>query len=366
MATATQVVGLAIEPGTPHSLHLTRIDLPSVGPHDALVRVVEVGVCGTDRELIEGRFGKAPAGATELVIGHEILGVVESVGDAVTTVKPGDLVAATARRGCDCPACQAGESDFCSAHGYKERGINGLHGYYVERFVEHESQLVLVPEALRGIGVLVEPASVAEKAWRVANGVQSRIRSWNPSTAVVYGAGPIGLLATLVLRVHGLNVWTIDLKPVDSMNAEIVRTCGATYLEAGGLDGEALKRELPNVDVIIECTGSSAPLVPAMRLLGNNGVLVLISGTGGNAERTFPADRVYREFVSGNKVMVGSVNSSLEDFRNAVRDLGRSEERWPGLAARLITRRIPGLDAARGLPGLMEGSVKTIIDLSNE
>jgi threonine dehydrogenase-like Zn-dependent dehydrogenase len=361
----THVPSLAIEPRKPHSLHLTSIDLPDVGPHDVLTRVLEIGVCGTDRELIEGRFGVGPNGSSELVIGHEVFGVVESVGADVTAVKPGDLISATARRGCSCAACQAGESDFCSAHGYKERGINGLHGYFTERFVEHESQLVVIPDALRGIGVLVEPCSVAEKAWRVANGVQSRIRSWNPTTAVVYGAGPIGLLATLVLRVNGLDVSTIDIKPEPNRNAEIVRGCGAVYLEAGKSETGSLKRDLPNVDVIVECTGSSAPLVDAMRLLGNNGVLVLLSGTGGTAERSFPADKIYREFVSGNKVMVGSVNSSLADFRAAVADLGRFELAWPGLATKLITRRIQSFEEAKGLPGLMQGQVKAIIDLDH-
>jgi threonine dehydrogenase-like Zn-dependent dehydrogenase len=355
-----------VRPSVPRSLHLTEIPLPALGPRDVLVRVKEVGYCGTDREIIEGHFGMAPEGFESLVIGHETLGVVESVGANIFDLRPGDLVTATARRPCDCPQCLGGEPDFCSAFGYRERGIIGLHGYLTERFVEDESQLVVIPNALRGVGVLVEPGSVAEKAWRVANGVQSRIRSWNPQTAVVYGAGPIGLLATLVLRVHGLEVWTVDLKPADSVNAGIVRDCGATYLEAANLDTIALKQRLPNVDVIIECTGSSAPLVPAMRLLGNNGVLVLISGTGGDVERSFPADKIYREFVSGNKVMVGSVNSSLDDFRNAVRDLGRVEQRWPGLAARLITRRIPSLEAARGLPGLLEGAVKAIIDLDGK
>ena len=359
-----RVTSLAIHPGQARSLHLTSIELPPVGDEDVQVRVIRTGVCGTDRELIAGHFGKGPIGSDELVIGHELLGIIESAGKDVVGFKPGDLVVATARRGCGCPACEAGESDFCSAHGYKERGITGLHGYYTERFVESFRNLVLVPRAIERTGVLVEPLSVPHKAWRVANGVQSRIRSWNPKTAVVYGAGPIGLLATLALRARGLTVFTFDIKPAPNVSQQITEQCGATYVCTVDRSVESLKEELPSVDVIIECTGSTAPLASAMQLLGNNGVLVLLSGTGGRAERTIPADIINRQFVGGNKVMVGSVNSSLADFQAAVDDLQLFDQLWPGLAESMITHRIPGLEAAIDLERLSEGAVKAVIEIS--
>lgn len=366
MSTTRTVRGLAITPLEPRSLHLTEIALPEIGPDDVEVRVVEAGVCGTDRELIEGHFGRGPAGATELVIGHELLGVVDRVGGAVDGIQPGDLVVATARRGCGCPQCDAGESDFCVRLRYNERGIAGLHGYYTDRFVERAANLVAVPHALRGIGVLVEPLSVPEKTWRVATAIQSRIQSWRPAIAVVFGAGPIGLLATMLLRSKGLTVHTLDLKPRPNANADIAEACGARYVATAGLDFAALKQELPNVDLIVECTGSGAPLGDAMRLLGNNGVLVLVSGIGTREERTLPVDQIYREFVGGNKVMVGSVNSSLADFRAAVEDLARFEALWPGLSSRLITNRLPGLEGALTLPDAMRGHIKTVIDLESD
>jgi threonine dehydrogenase-like Zn-dependent dehydrogenase len=359
------VPGLAVYPGTPHSLHLTEVPLPPVRPSDVLVNVVRAGVCGTDREIIEAKFGSAPAGSNELVIGHEVLGVVESVGSDVSSLVPGDFVTATARRGCNCGACAAGESDFCSTLAYQERGIIGLHGYFTERFVEHFGNLVTVPPAIAATGVLVEPVSVSEKAWRVVSGVQSRIRSWRPKTAVVYGAGPIGVLTTLVLRSRGLDVFTLDLKPAPNANEAIVAKAGANYVCT--LEGPAcvLKRELPNVDLIIECTGSTAPLAEAMHLLGNNGVLVLLSATGGSAERTIPADRLNLEWVLGNKVMVGSVNSSLADFRAAVADLQRFDQLWPGLTEILITHRLNGLEEALDLSESIHGAVKAVIEIGS-
>lgn len=364
MPSLDTVPGLAVVPGTPHSLHIAEIPLPPLGPRDVLVRVMHGGICGTDREIIDGHIGAAPEGCAHLVIGHEFLGVVERIGPEVGGLTPGDLVTATARRGCGCPACAAGESDFCSSLAYRERGIVGLHGYFTERFVEAQEHVIHVPAELAATGVLVEPLSVPEKVWRVANGVQSRITSWRPRTAVVYGAGPIGLLATLALRVRGLEVHALDLKPRSNANAAIVEASGASYHFVEDISFDDLKRDLPNVDLIVECTGSSAPLAGAMRLLGNNGVLVLLSVTGGGTERTIPADRIYREFVLGNKVMVGSVNSSVADFRAAVDDLGRFEERWPGLAASMITHRLTSLAAALDLPSVTNGAVKAVIDVT--
>jgi len=364
MQSVQRVTSLAIHPGQARSLHLISIDLPSIGDEDGQVRVIRAGICGTDRELIAGHFGKGPEGSHELIIGHELLGIIESAGKDVVGFGPGDLVVATARRGCGCPACEAGESDFCSAHGYKERGITGLHGYYTERFVESFRNLVLIPHSIEKTGVLAEPLSVPHKAWRVANGVQSRIRSWNPKTAVVYGAGPIGLLATLALRARGLDVYTFDIKSAPNVSQEITERCGATYVCTADRGVESLKAELPSVDVIIECTGSTAPLASAMQLLGNNGVLVLLSGTGGKVERTFPADVINRQFVGGNKVMVGSVNSSLADFQAAVNDLQLFDELWPGLPESMITHRIPGLEAAIDLERFAEGAVKAVVEIS--
>lgn len=363
MSTVQKVASIAVRPPTPRSVHLVQIDLPEVGPDDALVRVRHVGYCGTDREIIEGHFGTAPRGSESLVIGHEVLGTVERVGPNVARLKPGDLVTATARRGCDCPQCRAGEADFCSTLGYKERGIIGLHGYLTECFVERADQLVHIPNSIAETGVLTEPVSVAEKAWRVAQAVQSRLDSWEPKNAAVFGAGPIGVLATLVLRSRGLAVWALDLKPAPSAASEIIAKSGASYVCIDGATAADLKTTLPAPDVIIECTGSSAPLFTAMELLANNGVLVSLSVTGGRAERSAPADRLNLDFVLGNKLWVGSVNSSLADFAAAVADLQRFDELWPGLTESMITRRLSGLDAALGLPDASLGSLKTVIDL---
>ena len=188
-----------------------------------------------------------------------MLGVVEAVGDIVTNPSPGDLVTVTVRRGCGCPQCDAGASDFCADMRFTERGIVGLHGFMTERFVESAEYVIPVPSELRAIGVLIEPTSVAEKAWRVATAVQARIAAWQPKTAVVFGAGPIGLLATLVLRANDIDVFsTIARRPAgESEAAGIVAACGATYVSSREVDLAELKRRIPNVDLIVECSGST-------------------------------------------------------------------------------------------------------------
>jgi threonine dehydrogenase-like Zn-dependent dehydrogenase len=360
----TKAPSLAVTPGTPHSLHLTEIALPLIEPGDIGVRVLNVGICGTDREIIEAQFGSAPPDSPDLVIGHEVLGVVEAVGDTVTTLSPGDLVTVTVRRGCGCPQCAAGASDFCAEMRFTERGIVGLHGFMTERFVESAEHAIPVPVELREIGVLIEPTSVAEKAWRVAMAVQTRIAAWQPKTAVVFGAGPIGLLTTLVLRAKDIDVYTIARRPAaESAAAEIVAACGATYVSSREEDLVDLKRRIPNVDLIAECSGSSEAVESAIPLLGINGVLVLLSITGGNRSAPLPLDKMNFDFVTGNKTMVGSTNSTADDFRAALTDLQEIERRWPGLAARLITHRLTSLDEAVGLMKSTRGAIKAIVEL---
>jgi glucose 1-dehydrogenase len=364
VTSTVRVPGLAINPGTPHSLHLTEIALPDLTDGDVQIKVLDVGICGTDREIIEAKFGTAPLDSSELVIGHEVLGEVEALSGEALGLAIGDLVTATVRRGCGCIQCAAGAPDFCSTLQYTERGIIGRHGFMTDRFVESVAQIIPVPDPMRAIGVLIEPTSVAEKAWRVASAVQTRIPSWSPRTAVVFGAGPIGLLTTLMLRVKGIEVCTIARRAAsESLAAPIIAACGANYLSTRETDLAAVKKQLPNIDLIAECSGSSAAVEAALPLLGINGVLVLLSITGGSETATLPLARINFDFVTGNKTMVGAVNSSVDDFRAAIADLQRIEQCWPGLASRLITHRLSSLAEAVDLMESTRGAIKAIVEL---
>ncbi len=361
-ATGTQP-GVAVHPGQANSLHLTEIPRGEPGPGEVQIRVRRVGVCGTDREIIHASFGTAPPGETALVIGHEMLGEITAAGEGVDGFVPGELVTATVRRPDGCPACLAGQPDMCQWLQYTERGIAGRHGFMTESVVEDARWVVGVPPALEHVGVLVEPISVVEKALRQANLIQRRIASWNPRTALVLGAGPIGLAATLLLRSRGMEVVTMARRPAPHLAAEILEAAGARYVSMQETSVRDIAAELPPIDLIFEATGSAEPGFAAMEILGNNGVLMLISGVGGAAELPVPAAAIYRSLLRGNKVVAGSVNSVREDFELAVADLTRWEELWPGLAARLITRRIDGLNEYARILEKPEGDIKTVVEV---
>jgi threonine dehydrogenase-like Zn-dependent dehydrogenase len=354
---------IAIHPGQANSLHLTAIPRDEPGPGEVLVRVRQVGICGTDRELIHGSFGTAPVGASSLVLGHEMLGKVEAVGPEVFDFMPGQLVTATVRRPDGCPACAAGQPDMCQWLQYTERGIAGLHGFMTESVVEDARWLVGVPHELAHIGILVEPLSVVEKALRQANLIQRRVHSWNPKTALVLGAGPIGLLGTLLLRSRGMEVVTMARRPAPHLVSEIVEAAGARYAAMQETSIQEVAATLPPIDLIFEATGNAAPGFAAMEILGNNGVLVLLSGTGRPAELTVPAAAINGSLLRGNKVVVGSVNSAREDFEAGVEDLARFETLWPRLAIRLITRHLDGLDDYARILDKPDGDIKTVIDV---
>jgi threonine dehydrogenase-like Zn-dependent dehydrogenase len=357
------ITGIAIRPGMPDSLHLTELPNPPMEDDEVRVRVRRVGICGTDREIIAGHFGVAPPGSDDLVIGHEVLGDVIDAGDRVTSVALGDLVVATVRRPDGCPACRAGQPDMCLWRTYTERGIIGAHGYMTESFVEHPAYLVKIPPALEPIAILLEPLSGVEKALRQARLIQRRIKGWEPATAVVLGAGPIGLLGTLLLRAEGFAVVTVARTPAPNRAAEIVTGSGARYVSTRETPLAELAAALPNVDLILECTGQSGPAFDAMRMLGDNGVLILHSITGGDASATIPADLINRQMVLGNKVVVGSVNAGYEDFISGAGHLQQFERHWPGLAGRLITHRLRGLHDYRQITTARDGGIKAVIEL---
>lgn len=354
---------VAVFAGQPHTLHATELPRPEPGPGQALLKVKRVGVCGTDKEIIEATFGSAPPGERELVLGHEMLGEVAAVGPGVSGWEVGDLATMTVRRPCGCPPCRNGQSDFCSSLGYTEYGIIGRHGFMTERFVEDAAKLVRVPPALEAVGVLTEPLSVVEKALQQAELIQRRIRGWQPQTALVLGAGPIGLLGSLLLRSRGIDVVTVARRPAPNAPAAILEAAGARYASVRETSLTEIAAELPRIDLIFDAAGSAALAFEAMGVLGNNGVLVLLSIVDGEAPLPVPAAKLIRAFVLGNKVAVGSVNSSQEHFEAAVADLARFEALWPGLTARLITRRLPGLGAWERILEPQPDGIKTVIEV---
>jgi glucose 1-dehydrogenase len=348
---------IAVYAGQANSVHLEDIPKPSLRDvpdgRGVLVRVLKVGVDATDREINEALYGNAPPGDKHLVLGHESFGIVESVGDKVTRLKPGDYVTATVRRPGKSIYDSIGHSDLTSEEVYYERGINLLHGYLTEYFVEDERYVVRVPAGLKHLHVLMEPMSCAAKAVKQAFKVQRRLKVWQPKTAFVMGAGQIGLLSTLILRMRGLDVYTLARSEPPTLNAEIVQGMEATYVSTRQTPVQELVQRVGRPDLIVEATGSSALAFDCMNHLGLNGVMVWTSITGGDKKFEVDADKINLSWVLGNKLLVGSVNANRRHFEAGISDLAMAELMYPGVVARILTNPIDGLDGYKEMMRLL-------------
>lgn len=363
---------LAVYPGKPNSMHSRVVPRPSVadvpGGRGVLVRVLRVGVDGTDREIIEAVYGAAPPGDDFLITGHENLGVVEAVGPAVPPdIAVGGLVVSTVRRPGSSIYDTVGLQDFTTDDVAHERGINLLHGYLSEWYVEDATYVVPLPAALAEVGVLLEPTTVAEKGINQAFEIQRRMRVWQPRRAVVTGAGSIGLLVTMALRLRGLEVVVYSRRPAPYRNSEMAEALGATYVSSADHSLADVARDHGPIDLAFEATGFSPLAFEAAQAIGKNGVLVLASVTGGSRLIQVDANRFNQGFVLGNKVMVGTVNASRRDFEAGVADLVQTTVRWPGWLERLLTTRIDGLgdpDAIRRHLVEDEDAIKVYVEIA--
>lgn len=344
---------VAVRPGVADSMHLTSLPRPSLDevPDDrgVLVKVLRVGVDGTDKEINAAEYGAAPPGSDVLVTGHESFGRVVAVAPAVTEFVPGDYVVATVRRPGNSLYDRIGTYDMTTDATYFERGINLRHGYLTEYYVDDPEYLVKVPGGLRHVGVLLEPLTVVEKGITQAFEIQRRLRVWRPRKAAVMGAGTIGLLATLVLRLRGFEVVAFGQRRERYLNAELIEALGARYVSSADQPIATAGDALGPFDLVFEATGNAAVAFDSMLALGRNGVLVLSSVTGGGRTLEVAADRINLEFVLGNKVMVGTVNANREYFETGVQHMAMAEAQYPGWLSRLLTHPVQGLDNYRQL-----------------
>jgi threonine dehydrogenase-like Zn-dependent dehydrogenase len=338
---------VGVFPGKPGSVHLTELAKPALtdipNGRGVLVKILRVGVDGTDKEINAAEYGAAPPGFDFLVVGHEGFGIVEAVGPKVTEVKPGDYVVATVRRPGKSIYDEIGTSDMTTDDTYYERGINLRHGFLTEYYVDDADFIVKIPQGLREVGVLLEPLTVVEKGILQAFEIQRRLRVWHPRRAAVMGAGTIGLLATLVLRLRGIEVTVFARNARPNLNADLIERLGARYITTTDTPILEGTKTYGPFDLVLEATGASEVVFESMRALAKNGVLVLASVTGGDRRVEVPADKINLEFVLGNKVMVGTVNANREYFEAGVRDMAQAEAEYPGWLGKLLTTPVRGL-----------------------
>jgi glucose 1-dehydrogenase len=320
---------ITVEPKRPGTARFE--DVPEPEPRDGsvLVETVAVGVCGTDVEIVEGKYGWPPPGRTRLVLGHESLGRVLDPGPS-GGLKKGDLVAGIVRRPdpVPCPNCAVGEWDMCRNGQYTERGIKQLDGFMSERFRIEPEYAMKIDPGLGLLGVLLEPTTVVAKAWEQVTAVGQRA-FWEPRTVLVTGAGPIGLLAALVASQHGLAVHVLD-RVESGPKPELVRALGATYHQGSAKDIGF------EPDVVVECTGVGQVIADAVHAVGAGGVVCLTGVGSGGRTVGLPTADVASALVLRNNVVVGSVNANKRHWYKAAEALARAERSW---LARLLSRR---------------------------
>lgn len=347
------------------------------------MRMLEIGVCGTDKEIARFKYGEPPGGSDRLIIGHESLGEVIETASDVKSITRGDLVVPSVRRPClqpECSACAIGRQDFCYTGKYRERGIKSLDGFMTEVVVEKERYLHRVPPGLRDVAVLTEPLTISRKAIRQIFEVQDRL-PWTcavpPSPrkderpviscrrALVLGAGPVGLLAAMTLVDAGFETMVYSRVSGVSERVEITKAIGARFINAEQISAKNLPDSIGQVDAVLEAVGASQLAFEVLSLLGPNSIFVF-TGVPGTGERmSLDVGTLMRNIVLKNQVLLGTVNAGPEDFESALQSLSQFDKRWPGILQRLITRRVPPEAAPDLLSGHGEKAIKTVVAMTN-
>lgn len=361
---------IALTPGTTEVRLVDRPEPRIAAPDEVKLQVLQVGICGTDREDAAGGRAQAPSGRTELIVGHELLGLVVELGRDVRAVQRGDHAVFTVRRGCGhCSACAIHRSDMCYSGEYADRGIRKRDGYQTEFVVDKERYVVKVPQRVASVSVLSEPMSIAEKAVDEALTLQlarlpdaSHGEKWlEGKHALVAGLGPIGLLASFAVRLRGAEVLGLDVVDSDNTRAQLLQEIGARYVNGRKSGPEAIGERFGQIDLVFEATGVAHLEFDLLSALGANGVYVLTGLPGGDRPVDLDAAALVRRLVLRNQLMVGSVNASRRHFELGVRDLERARDRWGDTIDRMITHRFPYTRFADALTQHPEDEIKAVV-----
>lgn len=362
---------IAIVPRTPGSRIVERPEPSITAPDEVRVKVIRVGICGTDRTEVSGGRADAPDGQKELVIGHEMFGQVVGTGSSVTHVKTGDFAVFTVRRGCgQCPSCRMDRADMCQTGNYRERGIHGLDGYQTEFVVDKEQYVVHVPAELEAVGVLMEPLSIVEKAIEEAIRLQilrcpeaAITPDWIAGRrCLVAGLGPVGLLAAMVLRLRGADVYGLDVVDSGSARPKWLDAIGGHYVDGRQVHADQVEKTIGPMDFILDASGIASLEFNLLDALARNGVYVITGIPDGDHPLQIDGPELVRQLVLDNQLMLGSVNAARGHFQTAVDDLSQAQLRWGSHIASLITNRYPFGRFADMVADHPPGAIKEVIE----
>jgi len=338
-------------------------DPPSPREGQVLCRTLQLGVCGTDREILSSAEPFTPPGETYLVLGHECLARVEQVGERVENFSAGDLVVPLVRRA---NRDTRHRVDMLAFGEYTERGIVHAHGFSSPWWLDEAAYLLRVPESIASVAVLAEPLSVAEKAVNEAIGIQQGRfpgAGWDvdPPRVLVTGMGPIGFAAVLAARSRQWSVTLYGRDPVDSFRAALAEQFGTCYVPAGRFPSLPRDIERAGFDLILECTGSDELMLHTARFLASRGIMVWLGEARQAIPRNHNLERLVREAVLRNHVFVGSVNASPRDFEAALSDLEQLSSAHPHMLQSLITDCVSPQDSLWHFQHRRPQGIKTVL-----
>jgi threonine dehydrogenase-like Zn-dependent dehydrogenase len=374
-----QAVGIIRGKAGAHSFELPKPEIKN--PDDVLVRIKQVGLDGTDYGIIRNKKYDIAGGRNEMAMGHEMAGVVEAVGGEVKGLAAGDIVTMTVRRGCGiCEPCLHNQSDMCMTGLYTERGIHKLDGYLTQFAVDQEQYVVKVPPELAQLAVFTEPVSIAEKAIEQVRIIQSRLpwtcphpqhnfdsENWGScKNALVLGAGPLGLLATALLRLNGVHTWTADILPPESVKSHLVERMGAYYIDSRNKTAKELVESCSlegDVNIIIEASGAAATAIELINHLARSSIYVMTGIPGEGMLAQVDAAQIVRKIVRENQVIVGSVNSNRTHFEMALRDIAKINTSFDGILTDMITHRYRLEDFEQAFAPKDAKHIKTIVEI---
>ncbi|MHA1209093.1 MAG: glucose 1-dehydrogenase [Candidatus Freyarchaeota archaeon] len=349
---------VVVTPPDRNSVQLMEVHKPEPGENEALLRILRVGIDATDREINDGYLGVPPEGSPFLILGHEAVGVVEEVGENVKNVSVGDIVVPTVRRPCaqNCLNCRNGEPDMCTTGEYSEHGILKLHGFASDYAVSDANFLVKIPEEVKDEAVFLEPLSIVEKGIQQIFKIQERL-VWEPENALVVGADTLGLLATIVLRLRGLEVLNVSRTRAQSTKAKIVREVGGEYLDERV---NPLSKIDERFDIVIEASGAASAALETCEMTSQNGILCFL-GPYREIQECDDLGKIFRNIVIGNRVSFGSASSNIKHYQIGVKDLQKIKEKYPQVMGKLVTRELPPEKVSLAFKSDFE-EIKTIIN----
>jgi threonine dehydrogenase-like Zn-dependent dehydrogenase len=350
---------------------------------EILIKVKQAGVDGTDLNMVRHNLQDPAEGQDKIVMGHEMVGVVEAVGDGVKTLAVGDTVVLTVRRGCGiCQPCLHNQSDMCMTGLYTERGIHKKDGFFTEYVVDEEQYAIKVPAGLAEMAVFTEPLSIAEKGVEQIRLIQSRMpwacehpdhsfdsQDWGKcKTALVVGAGPLGILAAALLRLADIFTYVVDIVSEDSPKVHLVKHMGANYIDGRN----KMPKELVdfcctptgNLDIVFEASGAAVTAVELINYMSRSSIYVMTGIPRQEIVTQLDAAQLVRQIVRNNQVIVGSVNSNRSHFEMALKHIPQINARFGGMLAEMITHRFGLADYGQIFNLSDPNHIKTVIEVA--